>query len=72
MKKILAILLIVSVVAGCNLKKTNFKEAKGKTNFTMQIPDYLTEVTDLNQDAALQYSNTKEEVYIIVINDSKE
>jgi hypothetical protein len=72
MKKILAILLIVSVVAGCNLKKTNFKEVKGKTNFTMQMPEYLTEVTDLNADASLQYSNTKEEVYLIVIDDSKE
>lgn len=72
MKKLVTLLMIALVMAGCGAKKTKFNEAKVAGKFTMQVPEYLAVATDLNKSASLQYSNPAEEVYMVVIDDSKE
>lgn len=63
--------LIALTFSGCS---TTFKEvnATGETaDYSMELPDYLTEGYDLNKEASLQYQNTSKEVYVIVIDESK-
>lgn len=40
--------------------------------YSMDLPDFMTVATELNDQASLQYSNPYKEKYIIVINESKE
>lgn len=40
--------------------------------YSMELPDYLTSTTALNDQASLQYNHLAKEEYIIVINESKE
>ena len=40
--------------------------------YSMELPEYLYKGYDLNSDASLQYQNTSKEVYIIVIDESKQ
>lgn len=50
----------------------SFQEVKINGLYSMKLPDYLTEGYDLNDEASLQYQNTKDEVYVIVLDESKE
>ena len=50
----------------------SFKEVKINSLYSMSLPDYLTEGNDLNDQASLQYQNIYKEVYVIVIDESKE
>jgi len=72
MKKLGTLLMIALLIAGCGAKKTKFNEAKVAGKFTMQVPEYMAVATNLNKSASLQYSNPTEEVYMVVIDDSKE
>lgn len=38
----------------------------------MDVPDNMTESSDLNDDASLQYENISDEMYVVVINEDKE
>jgi len=73
-QKIMKKILIFAFTLFCVIsyaQKTTFKEVKGNGNFIVQVPDYMSNDTSLNKDAAISYSNPKEEMYLIVITDSK-
>lgn len=79
MKKIIvAVALIFTAVAsnslayGGNVPLTKVREVNVGGRYSMMLPEYLTEGFDLNDEASLQYQNTAREVYIIVIDESKE
>jgi hypothetical protein len=76
MKNIFTILLFCLPVfsfAQAGKDTTAYREVKGKTNgYSMKLPEYLTETGDLNDDASLQYQNIDKEIYIVVIDESKE
>lgn len=50
----------------------SFKEVKINEQYSMKLPDYLEEGSDLNDEASLQYQNLAKEVYVIVIDESKQ
>lgn len=50
----------------------SFQEVKINGLYSMKLPDYLSEGFDLNDEASLQYQNTAKEVYVIVLDESKE
>jgi len=51
---------------------TKFNEATAAGICSIKIPEYMSVAKDLNESAVLQYSNPKEEMYLIVIADSKD
>lgn len=73
MRKLL--LPLVAVIAltfsGCG-NKTKFNEVKINDLYSMSLPDYLTKGYELNSEASLQYQNEAKEVYVIVIDESKQ
>lgn len=48
------------------------KNASYKDQYQIKVPFFLEEVSDLNQDASLQFASYLYEFYVIVIDDSKE
>ena len=40
--------------------------------YTMAVPEYMTELKSLNDDASFQYANIYKETYTIVINENKQ
>jgi hypothetical protein len=71
-------------ISGCGSKATtpedrdalvaddSFEEVKINGLYSMKLPDYLTPGEDLNSEASLQYQNIYKEVYVIVIDESKQ
>jgi len=71
-------------ISGCGSKASNpedrdalvaddsFEEVKINGLYSMKLPDYLTPGDDLNSEASLQYQNIVKEVYVIVIDESKQ
>lgn len=47
----------------------DFMSVTIKDQYSMMIPKYMKEVSNLNQDASLQYQNIYKETYIIVIDE---
>ena len=43
-----------------------------KNEFTMTVPDYLSEADNLKPDAAFQYSNRFRNMYVVVFSDKKD
>lgn len=43
-----------------------------KGDYSMEIPKHMTSTTELNDDASLQYQDPAKELYVIVIDESKE
>lgn len=61
--------LALFVVTSCN----NIEYIKKKTQrFSIEIASNLDETTDLNDEAILQFKNEFQELYLIVLEDSKE
>jgi len=69
MKKIY-FLFVTLVLLSCS-KEEEFKKIEVK-NYVLQLPSYLSKTNDLNEDASLQYQNPFRELYIIVIDESKQ
>lgn len=69
MKKIY-FLFVTLVLLSCS-KEEEFKKIEVK-NYALQLPSYLSKTNDLNEDASLQYQNLFRELYIIVIDESKQ
>lgn len=80
MKKLLIVFSVIAAnfilnhpAFGVNAhKKTPVREANINGRYSMMLPEYLTEDSVLNNEASLQYSNIHKEVYIIVIDESKQ
>lgn len=69
MKKIY-FLFVTLLFLSCS-KEEEFKKIEVK-NYALQLPSYLSKTNDLNDDASLQYQNPFRELYIIVIDESKQ
>jgi hypothetical protein len=63
MKKSLFVFALFLLFTAC---ETKFKESKVST-FSLNLPDFLTSTTSLNDKAVLQYSNAAKEFYIVVL-----
>lgn len=68
MKNLIFVLIGFIVLAGCQPKdKTQKAEVAGK--YSLELPEFLTKTSGLNQDATLEYQNLEKEFYIIVIDE---
>ncbi len=88
MKKIALLLLVVTlfsckqiirevVESGSNatvekLESTDFSEVELDQLFKLSLPNYMKSMTNLNDDASLQYANIYKEAYTIVIYEDKQ
>ena len=69
--KYISILAIPLFLASCNLT-TKFETVTIDGHYQMDVPDYMTSSTELNDEASLQYENSIKETYVIVINEEKQ
>jgi hypothetical protein len=77
MSRITALLCIcvVLVGAGCDkiassgISNTNFTLVNSNDLYQVALPDYMTEATNLSDDAALQYQNLFKELYVVVLDE---
>jgi len=70
MKKTFMLLLACISLFSCD-SQTEFKSIK-VNDYSISLPDFLSEGKDLNNDASLQYQNLFKEFYVVVIDESKE
>ena len=66
MKRILWTLFLLPLACG----PTEFNTVQAE-RYSMDIADYMSSTTDLNQEASLQYQSPVREVYVAVIDESK-
>lgn len=69
--KIIVIALVALCLAGCGKGVTEFETVRVKGMYSLDLPDFLTETDDLNDEASLQYQNPFREFYAIVIDEPK-
>ena len=55
-----------------NLLNTDFELVNINNQYSMEVPDFMKESKELNDEASLQYQNIFKELYIIVIDESRE
>lgn len=87
MKKIALVFALLIAVVALNASFTSTEVGKLKSKeasdvkykvkkinglYSMKIPDFMTETTELQPDASLQYNNLFKEKYITVLDESKE
>ncbi|WP_026704698.1 hypothetical protein [Flavobacterium soli] len=70
MKKLFALEFIMILFISCN-SKTEYQTIKIKNKYSVELPDFLSEVTTLNEGASLQYQNPLREFYVIVLEEPK-
>jgi hypothetical protein len=67
--------VLMTVLIGLSIQlfgQTAFERKTGGHSYTMEIPDYMQRVFDLNEVATLQYLSEDPEAYMVVIEDRKE
>ena len=71
MKKITLLLLFALslIFAGCESNKKQTVKINGQ--YMVELPGFLSETTELNDDASLQYANELREFYVAVIDEPK-
>lgn len=83
MNKTLSAILVSLLIFSCNQKSgegvkefighlqdtDKMKEVK-VNQYSLSVPDYMTENKKLNEDASLQYANVFKEFYVIVIDET--
>lgn len=74
---LVALLLTVSGCLGFFSKKEETPEAANfievKVNeYAVKVPEYMKKVTNLNEEASLQFQNIFKETYVIIIGENKE
>lgn len=70
MKKLIAVGFLFTLLISCD-SKTEFQTVKIKNQYSLELPDFLSEVQNLNPSASLQYQNPLREFYTIVIDEPK-
>lgn len=70
MKKLLALTALVILLISCN-SNTEYQTVKVKNKYSLELPDFLSEVQNLNPEASLQYQNPLKEFYVIVLDEPK-
>jgi hypothetical protein len=71
MKKLLLLIVVLVLVAGCGQGDT-MQKVVIEDRYSIDVPSSLTEATDLNDEASLQYQNIFKELYVIVIDEFKD
>ncbi len=71
MIKYLSVSIGILFLFSCN-QATKMQEVKVKNQYAIDLPDFLSVSTDLNENASLQYKNILKEFYIIIIDESKD
>ncbi len=71
MKKIFALFFIFIVFASCD-KPTTYQTIKIKKQYSVDLPSFLSEAENLNDEASLQYQNLLKEFYVLVIDEPKQ
>lgn len=69
-KKIGTLMLLFVVLVGCTGKKA-YTEIVHEDKFSVEVPSTMEKTRALNGDATLQLQNVSEELYLIVIKESK-
>lgn len=70
MRKILLLVLFTFIIAACG---TDEKQVVNKKHlYTIELPGYMSEVTDLSEDASLQYQSIVNDIYVMVFDEPKE
>ncbi len=74
MKKIIQNTILLAVVITCliSCRSRANEEVVVENKFKVNIPTYLSQTFDLNEDATLQYQSRFRDVYVMVIEDTKE
>lgn len=70
MRKIIAFLGLAFLVAACRPGEPQV--VKINNEYSLTLPDFLTENKTLHNDASLKYANLFKEFYVIVIDESKQ
>lgn len=55
-----------------NLTKEDLKIVNVNENYSIAVPEYMSEMKDLNEEASFEYANVFKETYTIVIDESKQ
>ena len=72
MKKIFFSIFLVICCIELSYSQSVFSEKKIGHEYYLSIPDYLLRCTGLNDQASAQYQNNSKELYLYIIEDSKE
>lgn len=70
MKKITALLLLMITLTSCESGEEK-QTVTIDNRYSLDLPSFLAEGIDLNDDASLQYQNILREFYVIVIDEPK-
>lgn len=49
-----------------------YNEVKTNDQYSISLPDYMAPASDMHPQASLQYQNPEKELYIVVVDESKE
>jgi hypothetical protein len=70
-KKLYLIILSLIILVSCQPADTE-KNIIIENRYSISIPSFLTKVSNLNEEASLQYQHALKEFYVIVIDEPKE
>lgn len=70
MKKLIVLGLLFTILISCN-SNTEYQTVRVKNKYSLELPDFLSEVQNLNPEASLQYQNPLKEFYVIVLDEPK-
>ena len=69
-KKITTLIIAFIILISCN-QKPEYKAITVSNKYTIELPEFLSEGNNLNNEASLQYQNPSKEFYVIVIDERK-
>jgi len=72
MKNLSLILGIFLLFFGCQQSGNKTQKVEINSKYSLDLPDFLSKTSGLNENASLQYQNLLKEFYIIVIDESSE
>ncbi|MCU0433429.1 MAG: hypothetical protein MUC87_08255 [Bacteroidia bacterium] len=70
MKNLACLFLLILTFNACNTEP-KVKTITIKNQYTLNIPEPFTPIANLNEEASLEYGNTADDFYVIVIDESK-
>lgn len=70
MKHTILLAFLSIAFISCN-SKTDYQTVKVKHNYSLEVPDFMSDAKTLNPDASLQYQNELREFYVLVLDEPK-
>jgi hypothetical protein len=66
--KLFAAIIVCALASSCHLfdEKIQWKKIE-RESYTLMVPDFMTEQSDLHEEANLQFAQVVKEVYVVVI-----